>query len=260
MAKSPKKGIKQTSATSVGWRGKLWRWTKRIFFFLLISHLVYVVALKWIDPPFTTRMLSSAVQSFTKDRPLKRDYVSYDEMGYNIKLAVISAEDQLFPTHNGFDLNAIQKALEYNRKNAGKRKRGASTISQQVAKNVFLWHGRDWIRKGLEVYFTALIELVWGKKRILEMYLNVAEMGDGIFGIEAAAKHYYKKSAKQLSRSEAAWIASILPNPILLDIQDPSSKLDNKHNAVLRFMNNLQGDAGVESIIAESQKSLKVKS
>jgi monofunctional glycosyltransferase len=237
---------------------KFLRIVKRTAIVLVVSHLVYAILLRWLDPPFTTRMISSAVSSFKDDRPMKRDYINYREMGYNAKLAVISAEDQLFPTHNGFDLDAIQKALEYNKKNEGKKLRGASTISQQVAKNVFLWHGRGWLRKGLEVYFTALIELLWGKKRILEMYLNVAEMGDGVFGIQAAAKHYFKKDAINLSKSEAAWIASILPNPILLDIHGPTNKLENKHSKVMRFMSNLSGDAEVQALIkVENRKSVK---
>lgn len=144
-----------------------------------------------MDPPITFTQLGSVL---TGDG-LKRDYVDYDEMSPNIKLAVIASEDQIFPDHNGFDIKSIKKAMAYNEKKPG-RIRGASTISQQVAKNVFLWQGRSWIRKGFEVYFTFMIELVWGKKRILEMYLNVAEMGKGIYGVEAASRAYFKKSAK----------------------------------------------------------------
>jgi monofunctional glycosyltransferase len=229
--------------------GKIKKWLKRIFYFLLISHLVYVVVLRWVNPPITSTMLKSIAHNAGTKNGFERDYISYDEMGRNAKLAVLSAEDQLFPTHHGFDLDAIQKAIEFNNKSNGKKMRGASTISQQVAKNVFLWQGRDWIRKGLEVYFTGLIELVWGKKRILEMYLNVAEMGEGVFGIEAAAKHYFNKNANDLSKSEAAWIASILPNPVLLDIDNPTNKLENKHSKVQRFMNNLTGDEEIENLI-----------
>jgi monofunctional glycosyltransferase len=172
----------------------IWRWTKRIFWALVITHLVYVVLLKWIDPPFTAKMVTSSIHCLTsKDIDFKRDYIDYNEMGNNAKLAVLSAEDQLFPTHNGFDFAAIQKAIEYNEKNEGKKIRGGSTISQQVAKNVFLWHGRDFIRKGLEVYFTGLIELIWGKKRILEMYLNIAEMGDGFLALKLLRNIILKK-------------------------------------------------------------------
>jgi monofunctional glycosyltransferase len=228
---------------------------QRVFLFILISHLVYAVALRWINPPFTVRMITSSMQCLSDSAlEFKRDYITLDEMGRNAKLAIISAEDQLFPTHNGFDLNAIQKAIAYNRKNNGKKMRGASTLSQQVAKNVFLWHGRDYLRKGLEIYFTGLIEMIWGKKRILEMYMNVAEMGEGIFGIQAAAKHYFKKDAKFLSKSEAAWIASILPNPILYEIDNPTRAISTKHNRIIQFMNNLSGDAVIENLITSQKK------
>jgi monofunctional glycosyltransferase len=241
------KTTKKNQPTQPRWK----RLLKRVLLFVVISHLSYVCVLKFFNPLFTSRMLTSAWNKVGTKDALQRDYISYATMGYNAKLAVLSAEDQLFPNHRGFDLDAIQKALTYNKANASKKLRGASTISQQVAKNVFLWHGRGWLRKGLEVYFTALIELVWGKKRILEMYLNVAEMGDGIFGIQAAAQHYFKKNADKLTTSEAAWIASILPNPILLDIKDPSNKLESKHSKIIKFMNNLRGDKAIEQLIAE---------
>ena len=143
---------------------------------------------------------------------MKRDYVTDKSISYNAKLAVIASEDQLYADHSGFDWKSIKKAMKYNEKKPG-RVRGASTISQQVAKNVFLWQGRSWIRKGLETYFTFMIELIWGKKRVLEMYLNVSEMGEGVFGVERAANIYFNKSASKLSRQEAALIAACLPNP-----------------------------------------------
>ncbi len=148
-------------------------------------------------------------------------------MGINIKLAVMSGEDQLFPDHNGFDFKSIQKAMKHNQKS--KSLRGASTISQQVAKNVFLWQHGGFFRKGLEVYFTFMIEKIWSKKRILEMYLNVAEMGKGIFGTESAAEHYFKKPSKKLSRTEAAMIASCLPNPVLFTIQPMSLRVAKRY-------------------------------
>jgi monofunctional biosynthetic peptidoglycan transglycosylase len=237
---------KAKTSTTPAWK----KWLKRIFYFLLISHLAYVVILKWFNPPITTKMMTSAWVCAGNDKlNFQKHYIAYQDMGRNAKLAVLSAEDQLFPTHHGFDLDAIQKAIAYNSNNKGGKVRGASTISQQVAKNVFLWNGRDYIRKGLEVYFTGLIELIWGKKRILEMYLNVAEMGEGIFGIQAAAKHYFHKNAKDLSKSEAAWIASILPNPVLYEIDNPTRKIEVKHSNVIRFMNNLEGDKDIEALI-----------
>ncbi len=251
MATSNKKIISSTKKNAKQTPVPFWKkWFKRIFYFLLISHLSYAVLLKWMNPPFTAKMLTSAITCAGSNKlDFQKDYVNYTEMGSNSKLAVLCAEDQLFPSHHGFDLDAIQKAIAYNRSHKGGKVRGASTISQQVAKNVFLWNGRDWIRKGLEVYFTGLIELLWGKKRILEMYLNVAEMGEGIFGIEAAAQHYFHKKASALSKSEAAWIASILPNPILYEIDNPTRKIEVKHANVLKYMSNLAADIEVAALI-----------
>jgi len=171
-----------------------------------------------------------------------------NEISREAKLAIMASEDQLFPDHNGFDFKSIQKALAYNKRKPG-RVRGASTISQQVAKNVFLWQGRSWIRKGLEVYFTFMIELMWGKRRILEVYLNEAEMGKGIYGIEAASNKYFKHSAKKLSRAEAAMIASCLPNPVRFTVKPTSSYVAKKYPWVIRQMNNLQSDADIKKII-----------
>ncbi|HLT75402.1 MAG TPA: monofunctional biosynthetic peptidoglycan transglycosylase, partial [Ohtaekwangia sp.] len=187
---------------------------KRIFLILLILQFFYILLLKWVDPPITSIQLTSWISG----EGLKRDYVNLEEISPHARLAVIASEDQLFPDHSGFDWNSIQKAYEYNKKKPG-RIRGGSTISQQVAKNVFLWQGRSWFRKGLESYFTFMIELIWGKRRILEVYLNVAEMGKGIFGIEAAAQAYFGKSAESLSPKEAAMIAACLPNPKLYTVK-----------------------------------------
>lgn len=222
----------------------IWTWIKRIFLALFLLQLLYIVVLKWMDPPFTITQL----QSWVTGDGLKRDYVDYEEMSYNIKLAVVSSEDQVFPDHGGFDWKSIEKAMKYNKKKPN-RIRGASTISQQVAKNVFLWQGRDWIRKGLEVYFTKMIEWVWGKQRILEMYLNVIEMGQGIFGVEAAAQNYFKKPAKNLSRREAALIAACLPNPKKYSVKPPSPYVTVKAGWIQRQMSNLEGDEDLQKII-----------
>jgi monofunctional biosynthetic peptidoglycan transglycosylase len=168
-------------------------------------------------------------------------------MGANIKLAVLAGEDQLFPDHNGFDFKSIQKAMKHNQKS--KSLRGASTISQQVAKNVFLWQHGGYFRKGLEVYFTFMIEHIWDKKRILEMYLNVAEMGKGVFGIEAAANYYFKKSAEKLTRREAAMIASCLPNPLLFTIKPMSARISYRYPWIMRQMNNLQADPDIQILL-----------
>lgn len=213
-------------------------------------NICYIVATKWINPPFTTVMISSVIKGYG----LSKEYIAYNEMGENAKLAMICAEDQLFPDHNGFDWNAIQKAIRFNKNDKSKKLRGASTISQQTAKNVFLWNGRNWFRKGLELYHTFMIELIWGKKRILEVYLNVAEMGKGIFGIEAASQFYFKKHANELTRSEAAWIAAILPNPVLFSIEKPSQLIVKRHSWILAQMNNLYVDPETSKLIELGNK------
>ena len=211
---------------------------------MLVLQLVYIIVCKWFDPPITLTQLGSVV---TGDG-LHRDYITYDEMGPNIKLAVMAGEDQLFPDHDGFDLKAIKKAMKYNEKHPTRR-RGASTISQQVAKNVFLWQGGGYFRKGLEVYFTFMIEKVWSKERILQTYLNVAEMGPGIFGVQAAAKTYFKKDAINLTRQEAAQIAACLPNPKKFTVKPLSRYVSMRSSLLLRQMNNLESDPDVRELL-----------
>lgn len=169
-----------------------------------------------------------------KDIRLKKDWVPLSEISPNMPLAVIAAEDSEFLEHYGFDLDAIKKAQEYNAKH--KKKKGASTISQQTAKNVFLWPSRSWIRKGLEVYFTALIELFWGKERIMEVYLNVIEMGDGYYGAQAASLHFFNKPALKMNRPEAALIAATLPNPRIFRADKPSDYIRRKQGRIISFM------------------------
>ena len=225
------------------------RLIKKIILFIVISHLTYVILLRFIDPPVTLTQIGSLLSG----NGFKRTHISLDEMSTAAKLSVLAAEDQLFPDHNGFDIKGIKNALAYNKKKKGKKIRGASTISQQVAKNVFLWQGRSWFRKGLEVYFTFLIELTWGKKRILEVYLNEAEMGKGTFGIEAAAKKYFNKKASKLTRTEAAKIASCLPNPVRYTVKPISPYVSRKYPWVLRQMNNLDGDPDIKAIVESAR-------
>ena len=223
---------------------KLWRFLKRVFLWLFILQLVYILFCKWINPPITLTQVGSIIQGYG----LQRDYVSFNEMSPEIKLAVMASEDQLFPEHNGFDIKAIKKAISFNKKHSTKV-RGASTISQQVAKNVFLWQGRSMVRKGLEVYFTFMIEKIWSKNRILEMYLNVAEMGKGVFGVQAAAKAYFNKDAKNLTRAEAAMIAAGLPNPKVYTIKPLSNYVAHRYKDIMRQMDNLDGDEDIEELI-----------
>ncbi len=230
-----------------GFFPRLWRLIKRVFIILFIAQFVYIILLKWIDPPITITQFASWISG----HGLKRDYVGRNNICPNARLAVIASEDQLFPDHNGFDFKSIEKAMKHNQKN--KSLHGASTISQQTAKNVFLWQGRSWLRKGLEVYFTFMIEKIWGKKRILEMYMNVAEMGDGIFGIEKASQKYFNKSAGNLTKQEAAMIAASLPNPRRYSVKPVSRYVSIRSGWVLRQMNNLNGDPDIRNLVYSSK-------
>jgi monofunctional glycosyltransferase len=223
---------------------RLWRKIKRVLIVLFLLHFVYILLLKWVDPPITLTQMGSVLRG----DGLKRDYVDFNDMSQYAKLAFIAAEDQKFPDHNGFDWKSIGKAMDYNKRHPTKV-RGASTISQQVAKNVFLWQGRSKFRKGLETYFTFMIELVWSKKRILELYLNVSETGRGTFGIEAASQALFKKPAKKLSRRESALIASSLPNPRVYTVAPLSRYVAEKYPRVLRFMNNLEDDPDIQELL-----------
>jgi monofunctional biosynthetic peptidoglycan transglycosylase len=234
---------KSPSANKKGLLSRIWRVTKRVLLILFILQFVYIFLLKWVNPPITLTQLGSLLGG----DGLRRSYVSMKDISPNARLAVISTEDQLFPDHDGFDFKNIEKAMKHNQKS--KSLHGASTISQQVAKNVFLWQGRSWLRKGLEVYFTFMIELIWGKKRILEMYLNVAEMGKGIYGIETAARTYYHKPAKDLTRLEAARIAACLPNPKIYTVKPLSDRVANRSAWALGQMTRLQDDPDIQKLL-----------
>ena len=221
-----------------------WKKLRNVLLLIIISQLAYIVFCKWIDPPITITQVVNLVEG----NGLDRDYISYDEMGSNIKLAVMASEDQLFPEHDGFDVKAIKKAMKFNEKHPAKT-RGASTISQQTAKNVFLWQHGGFFRKGLEVYFTFMIELIWTKERILETYLNVAEMGKGIFGVQASARAYFNKDARNLTRKEAAMIAACLPNPKKYSVVPLSRYVSMRSSRILVQMNNLDGDPEIEALL-----------
>ncbi len=225
---------------------RIWKLIKRTFIVLFIAQLIYIVALKWVNPPITITQLISLIQ----EHGMEKEYVPLSQMSVNAGLAVIASEDQLFPDHNGFDWKSIQKALDYNQRKPG-RVRGGSTISQQTAKNVFLWQGRSWIRKGLETYFTFMIEKIWGKKRILEVYLNVAETGKGIFGIEKASQAYFGKPAKDLSQSQAASIAAALPNPKKYSVKPMSPYVSARTKKIVQQMNFLRPDRDIQAIITD---------
>lgn len=229
---------------------KFWRRTKKVLLWMFLSSLLYVLICKWITPPITITQISNIFEY-----GLKRDYVSGNAISSNAKLAAIASEDQAFPDHIGFDWDAIEKSLKPKKK--GKKQKlpigaGASTITQQVAKNVFLWQGggvMKYIRKIPEAYFTVLIELIWGKERILDVYLNSIEMGPGIFGIEAAAQQYFGKPAKQLSRSEAAMIIACLPNPKKFSVKPMSNRVSWRYPQIIQQMHNIEDDEDIQLLI-----------
>ncbi|MBR2648653.1 MAG: monofunctional biosynthetic peptidoglycan transglycosylase [Sediminibacterium sp.] len=229
---------------------KIFRFIGKWLLILFVSSLVYTIICIWVMPPITITQLSN-IFSYG----LKRDYVGWNEISYNVKLAAIASEDQAFPDHGGFDWDAIEKSLKPKKK---KKKTkiplggGASTITQQTAKNVFLWQGgkyTKYIRKVPEIYFTKLIEWIWGKQRILEVYLNTIEMGPGIFGIEAASQHYFGKSASKLSRSEAAMIIACLPNPKKFTVKPMSRRVSWRYPQIVQQMHNIEDDEDLQAIV-----------
>ncbi len=217
---------------------------KRLVIIAFLLHLGYVVALVWMRPPITITM----VANYIGGKKIIYEPTDYASQGKQLKLAAIAGEDQKFPNHFGLDFDAIKGAIEYNEE--GKKIRGGSTITQQTSKNVFFWQGRDWIRKGLEAYSSLLTEIIWGKQKILEHYLNVAEMGEGIYGVKAASKHYFGKAPDQLSAEQAAMIIACLPNPKKMNPNNRTAFLLKKQKWILRQMRNLDGDPKVKKIIA----------
>ena len=211
----------------------MWKKIKKVIYVIILVNILFIFWGKFFNAPITITQIGGLFE-YGK---LKRDYISFDQMGSNVKKAVIASEDQRFYEHSGFDYKAIEKSMKNNEK--GKKLRGGSTISQQTAKNIFLWQGRSYLRKGLEAVYTFIIELIWGKDVILERYLNSIEMGRGVFGVEAASEYYFNKKSIDLTKSEAAWIAAILPNPKKYDPKNPSAYLSKKHNWILRQMNNV---------------------
>lgn len=212
------------------WKAALW--------FLGLS-LAFVVLFKFVPVPVTPLMIIRLGEQLAdgKELRLKHDWVSIDEISKHLPLAVVCSEDQNFMNHSGFDIKAIERSIDAS-KRGSKRLRGASTISQQTAKNVFLWPGRSWVRKGFEVYFTVLIEFAWSKERIMEVYLNSIEMGNGIYGAEAAARHYWKTSAKNLTKRQAAAIAAVLPNPRRYSANPPGPYVQSRIGWITGQMNN----------------------
>ncbi|WP_347159039.1 monofunctional biosynthetic peptidoglycan transglycosylase [Pontibacter chitinilyticus] len=223
---------------------------------LFLVSISWVLLYRWVAPPATLHMIKRRAEAGAaekKEPAIKYTYVSLEEMSPQLPLAVVASEDQLFLKHHGFDFEAIQAAFKRNRKSS--KIRGGSTISQQVAKNVFLWHGRSYLRKAVEAYFTMLIEVLWGKERIMEVYLNIAEMGDGVFGVEAASQRYFHKPAKALGRQEAALLAAVLPNPIKYSAWKPSGYVRTRRTRIARAMRRLGGTTYIKTILpVENEK------
>lgn len=222
---------------------QLWYWGKRGVIGIVALWLAGILIFAFLPVPFSMVMIERQLSAWlTGDFSYvaHSDWVPMDEISPYMALAVMAAEDQKFPEHWGFDVGAIESALSHNQRNQN-RIRGASTLSQQTAKNLFLWDGRSWVRKGLEVGLTAGIELIWTKRRILTVYLNIAEFGEGIFGVEAAARHFFNKPASKLSASEAALLAAVLPNPLRFKVNAPSGYVISRQQWILRQMRQLGG-------------------
>jgi len=215
---------------------KIARFLFKVFLWFVALSVVSVVIFRFVPVPFTPLMISRAFEQKEngKEMTSSHDWVPIEEISPNLQKAVIASEDDLFLTHNGFNFKAMQKAFKNNQK--GKKLKGGSTISQQTAKNVFLWQGRSYIRKGLEAYFTVLIEMLWSKERIMEVYLNSIEMADGVYGAQAASQHWYHKDAKDLTKYEAAGIAAILPNPRKFRATRSSGYTERRKGRIVKLM------------------------
>jgi monofunctional biosynthetic peptidoglycan transglycosylase len=223
---------------------RILRWIRNLVFILVGLSLLTTLALRWINPPYTSFMVVQRIS--TNFVPYKINWVPIKYISPNLLIAVVAAEDQKFPQHHGFDFKAIQSAFEENKKQKGLR--GASTITQQVAKNIFLWPKKSFFRKGLEAYFSLLIEILWPKWRILEVYLNVAEFGPNVFGAKNAAYTHFKKSAKQLTQHEASTLAAVLPNPHKLHASQPSNYVQQRAAHISDQIRSLGGSTYLDPI------------
>jgi monofunctional biosynthetic peptidoglycan transglycosylase len=221
---------------------RIFKILRRLFLWFIAISVFSVILFRFIPVPFTPLMMSRGITNITNGNELEfsHDWEPIEKISPNLQKAVIASEDANFLTHHGFDFEAIQKAIKNNEK--GKRIKGGSTISQQTAKNVFLWQGRSYIRKAFEAYFTVLIELFWSKERIMEVYLNSIEMGNNVYGAEAAAHHWFQRSASTLTKEQAASIAAILPNPRKFKAKNSSSYITRKKGRILRLMRDVKID------------------
>jgi monofunctional biosynthetic peptidoglycan transglycosylase len=235
---------------------RLLKWLTAALLAWLLFSVLAVLMLRWFNPLTSAVMVEARVSAWAAQQHGYRTdfrWASLEQISPHAAIAVIASEDQLFPFHAGFDFNSIREAVRASER--GKRLRGASTISQQVAKNLFLWSGHSFVRKALEAYFTVLIEALWPKERILEMYLNIAQFGDGIYGVEAAAARFWHKPALALSSSEAALLAAVLPNPLRLHAEQPSRYVLQRHDWILGQMRDLGGAAYLKALEKERPRT-----
>ena len=226
---------------------RLLRWTGIALALWIVASILLVLILRFIPVPTSAFMIERQIEALLdkqKDFTLHYRWTPIAEVSSNLPIALVASEDQKFPTHHGFDVEAIQTALAD--ADDGERLRGASTISQQVAKNLFLWNGRSFVRKGFEAYFTVLIETLWPKRRIIEVYLNIAEFGDGIYGAHAASERYFHRSPAQLNPQQCALLAAVLPNPRKLHVEGPSAYVQRRANWIERQVRQLGGSAWLE--------------
>ncbi len=233
------------------WMGRIARTVLSIVLLLGVLSVGSVAVFRWINPPYSAFMAEAQIAAWANrdsSYVFRYSWVDLSRISPNLPLAVVASEDQKFPEHWGFDVESIEKAYALNQHSH--RVRGASTISQQVAKNLFLWSGRSYFRKGLEAYFTLLIEGCWPKRRILEIYLNIAEFGHGTYGAEAAAQRFFRKSAARLSRGDAAVLAAVLPNPVRLSAVAPSRYVQQRRDWILGQMQTLGGSEMLDEIDA----------
>jgi len=235
-------GVQEIPSARPRWKKlvkKIWKIFLWVALGFLGSTFFFIILYSFVNPPVTPLMISRALLKNPDDGRvgIHKDWVSFREISPNMIKAVVASEDNRFLEHWGIDVEAVQKAVAYNKRH--RRKHGASTITQQVAKNVFLWPARSWIRKGFELYFTVMIEVVWSKKRIMVVYLNVIETGNGVYGVEAAARKYFRKPAARLTRGEAALIAAALPNPRKRNPAKPTPYLLRRQARILNLMNKI---------------------
>ncbi len=235
---------KKSSSKKISFKQRLFRifkWTLKVTMIFFVSTVLLVFAMRWINPFTSSIIVQRQISGLFKGEfeLIKYHWVSYDDVSKFMPIAIVAAEDQNFPKHFGFDFKQIEKALKENQR--GRRVRGASTITQQVAKNLFLWEGKSFLRKGIEAYFTLLIELLWDKQRILEVHMNIAEMGDKIFGVGTASVAYFKKPAANLNIRQAALLAAILPNPKKYSAVKPSGYVRGRQSWIVRQINSLGG-------------------